>query len=339
MKTFPAVMVRVVAALLFGAALVAVIAQPKTPEAAQTPPKGTPAAQQQPMQAQPAGVPVPGLGVMVHYLPDKQSIREVMRFDVESFANQLAEMRVSHLILTLGQNNGQYIAPNSALEVLCPASAKNRSPRDLPLEIGQALRSRGIAMILYLPFRAPQSDRYLMDCLGDVNEQQPPPAKFIAAWSSVIRDWSEHYGPLAAGWWFDGTYNTTGVTTAGWEQLCGAARSGAANRLLAFNAGEGAQRFSLKSVPCQNLMAGEYMEPPAHPEAPPSELMFHVLTPLTASWGREAPARFTAGQLRNWISEAAAARGLLTLDMPVDATGRFMPAHVALLKSVASRKP
>lgn len=339
MKTFPAVMVRVVAALLFGAALVAVIAQPKAPEAPQTPPKGTATAQQQPLQAQPAGAPVPGLGVMVHYLPDKQSIREVMRFDVESFANQLAEMRVSHLILTLGQNNGQYIAPNSALEVLCPASAKNRSPRDLPLEIGQALRSRGIAMILYLPFRAPQSDRYLMDCLGDVNEQQPPPARFIAAWSSVIRDWSEHYGPLAAGWWFDGTYNTTGVTTAGWEQLCGAARSGAANRLLAFNAGEGAQRFSLKSVPCQNLMAGEYMEPPAHPAAPPSELMFHVLTPLTASWGREAPARFTAGQLRNWISEAAAARGLVTLDMPVDATGRFMPAHVALLKSVTSRKP
>ena len=177
MKTVVAVGVRVVAAVLFGAALVAVIAQPKTPEAAQNPSKGTAAAQQQPMQAQPAGVPVPGLGVMVHYLPDKQSIREVMRFDVESFANQLAEMRVSHLILTLGQNNGQYIAPNSALEVLCPASAKTRSPRDLPLEIGQALRSRGIAMILYLPFRAPQSDRYLMDCLGDVNEQQPPPAR------------------------------------------------------------------------------------------------------------------------------------------------------------------
>lgn len=343
MNTYAAVGLRVVAALVCGAALVAVLAQPKAqqplPKAGAAAQSSAPAAPAAPAAPPAPETSMPGFGVMVHYLPDKQSIGEIKRFDVESFANQLAEMRVSHLILTLGQNNGQYIAPNSALEVLCPASAKNRSPRDLPLEIGQALRSRGIAMILYLPFRAPQSDRYLMDCLGDVNEQQPPPAKFVAAWSSVIRDWSEHYGPLAAGWWFDGTYNTTGITPAGWTQLCDAARSGAVNRLLAFNAGEGPERFATKSAPCQNLMAGEYMEPPARTAAPPSELMFHVLTPLTASWGRDAPPRFTAAQLRNWIGEAATARGLFTLDMPIDATGRFVPAHVALIKSVTARKP
>jgi hypothetical protein len=332
MKTAAAVGVRVVAALLLGAALVAVIAQPRPQAAAQK-------AAQQPQQPQAGDASMPGFGVMVHYLPDKQTIGEIKRFDVEAFANQLAEMRASHLILTLGQNNGQYIAPNSALEVLCPESAKNRSPRDLPLEIGQALRSRGIALILYLPFRAPQSDRYLMGCLGDVNEQQPPPQKFVAAWASVIRDWSEHYGPLAAGWWFDGTYNTKGITSAGWDQLCDASRSGAANRLLAFNAGEGAERFALKSAPCQNLMAGEYMEPPARPAGAPTELMFHVLTPLTASWGRDGPPRFTPAQLRNWMSEAATTRGLFTLDMPVDATGRFVAAHVALIRGLTTRKP
>jgi hypothetical protein len=286
-----------------------------------------------------AGAPMPGFGVMVHYLPDKQSINEIKRFDVEAFASTLADMRASHLILTLGQNNGQYIAPNAALEVLCPGSAANRSPRDLPMEIGQALRKRGISLILYLPFRAPQADPALMDCLGDVSEQEPPPARFIAAWSSVIRDWSERYGSLVSGWWFDGTYNTKGITPAGWEMLCSAARTGAANRWLAFNAGEGAERFSAKSAPCQNLMAGEYMQPPAHLTAPPSELALHVLTPLSASWGREAPARFTAAQLRSWISEAAAVRGLFTLDMPIDAAGRFLPAHVALMKSVTARKP
>ncbi|RSZ37260.1 MULTISPECIES: hypothetical protein [unclassified Variovorax] len=287
--------------------------------------------------AQPAPLPVPGFGVMVHYLPDKQSIGEIRRFDVESFAASLAEMRASHLILTLGQNSGQYIAPNAALEVLCPSSAANRPPRDLPLEIGRALRSRGIALILYLPFRAPQADPALMECLGDVSEQEPPPARFVAAWSSVIRDWSERYGALASGWWFDGTYNTKGITPAGWEMLCSAARAGAASRLLAFNAGEGAERFSAKSAPCQNLMAGEYMQPPAHLTASPSELTLHVLTPLSASWGREAPARFTAAQLRGWIAEAAAARGLFTLDMPIDAAGRFLPAHVTLMKSVTAR--
>jgi hypothetical protein len=316
-RPFP--MLRSLAALLLLAA---------TPLAGRAQPAGTS-----------AGAPMPGFGVMVHYLPDKQSINEIKRFNVEAFATTLADMRASHLILTLGQNNGQYIAPNAALEVLCPASAANRPPRDLPMEIGKALRSRGIALILYLPFRAPQADRALMDCLGDVSEQEPPPARFVAAWSSVIRDWSERYGSLVSGWWFDGTYNTKGITPAGWDMLCGAARAGGSNRWLAFNAGEGAERFSVKSAPCQNLMAGEYMQPPAHLAGPPSELALHVLTPLTASWGREAPARFTATQLRGWISEAAAARGLFTLDMPIDATGRFLPAHVALMKSVTARKP
>lgn len=314
MKTRTALLLRLLAVLLLGAASTTVLAQQPEP-------------------------PLPGFGVMVHYLPEKQSIAEVMRFDVEAFAASLALMRASHLILTLGQNNGQYIAPNPALEVLCPGTAKNRPPRDLPLEIGQALRRRGISLILYLPFRAPQADPYLMECLGDVSEQSPPPPRFIAAWSSVIRDWSEHYGPLATGWWFDGVYNTRGMTAADWDMLCGAARSGAPNRWLAFNAGEGAARFSLKSAPCQNLMAGEFMQPPEHLSTPPSELMFHVLTPLGTSWARPSEPRFPAAQLRAWIAEANAAKGMFTLDMPVDDNFRFLPAHVALVRSATARKP
>jgi hypothetical protein len=245
-------------------------------------------------------------------------------------------MRATYLILTLGQNNGQFIAPNAALEALCPRSAMNRPPRDLPLAIGQALQRHDIALILYLPFRAPQADPYLMECLGDISEQLPPPPRFIAAWSAVIKDWSDHYGPLAKGWWFDGVYNTTGMTPDDWNKLCGAARSGASNRWLAFNAGEGAARFSLKSAPCQNLMAGELLQPAAHLASPPSELRLHVLTPLGASWARPSAPRFSAAQLRGWIADANAAGGMLTLDMPLDNDFRFLPAHVALVRSATA---
>ncbi|MNX11939.1 hypothetical protein D3C86_417080 [compost metagenome] len=282
---------------------------------------------------------VPGFGVMVHYLPDKQSIAGIGRFDVDAFAASLAEMRASHLILTLGQNNGQFIAPNAALEALCPRSAAHRSPRDLPMEIGRALRRHGIALILYLPFRAPQGDAYLMECLGDVSEQQPPPTRFIAAWSAVIDSWSQHYGPLATGWWFDGVYNTTGMTTRDWDRFCAAARSGAPTRWLAFNAGEGAARFSLKSAPCQNLMAGEYLQPAARLASPPSELRLHVLTPLGASWAQPSAPRFSAAQLRSWIGDANARGGMLTLDMPLDADFHFLPAHVALVRSATAPRP
>lgn len=282
---------------------------------------------------------VPGFGVMVHYLPDKRSIAGIGRFDVDAFAASLAEMRASHLILTLGQNNGQFIAPNVALEALCPRSAAHRSPRDLPMEIGRALRRHGIALILYLPFRAPQGDAYLMECLGDVSEQLPPPQRFIAAWSAVIDSWSQHYGAVATGWWFDGVYNTTGMTTRDWDRFCAAARNGAPTRWLAFNAGEGAARFSLKSAPCQNLMAGEYLQPAARLASPPSELRLHVLTPLGASWAQPSAPRFSATQLRSWIGDANARGGMLTLDMPLDADFHFLPAHVALVRSATAPRP
>ena len=277
-----------------------------------------------------------GFGVMVHYLPDKQSIGEIGRFDVEALAASLAEMRASYLILTLGQNNGQFIAPNAALETLCPRSARNRPSRDLPLAIGRALQRHGISLILYLPFRAPQGDAYLMECLGDVSEQQPPPPRFISAWSAVIKDWSDHYGPLATGWWFDGVYNTTGMTAEDWNKFCAATRSGASNRWLAFNAGEGPARFSLKSAPCQNLMAGELLQPAARLASPPSELKLHVLTPLGKSWAQPSAPRFSAAQVRSWIADANAAGGMLTLDMPLDSDFRFLPAHVALVRSATA---
>ena len=289
-----------------------------------------------------AAPPVTGFGVMVHYLPDKQTIADVARFDAEALAASLARMRASYLILTLGQNNGQFIAPNAALELLCPGSIENRPPRDLPMEIGRALQRRGIGLVLYLPFRAPQGDAYLMDCLGDVSEQQPPPARFIAGWTAVVREWSEHYGALAKGWWFDGVYNTKGMSAEDWNGLCAAARTGAPKRWLAFNSGEGPQRFSSKAAPCQNLMAGELLQPPAPsvPSTPPaSGLAFHVLTPLGASWAQTTAPRFTAAQVRDWIADAKARGGLFTLDLPLDSDYRFLPTHVALVRSATAPRP
>jgi hypothetical protein len=63
-----------------------------------------------------------------------------------------------------------------------------------------------------------------------------------------------------------------------------------------------------------------------------------VLTPLSASWGQVAPARFTAAQVRGWIADAKARDGLFTLEMPLDANFRFLPAHIALVRSATAPK-
>jgi hypothetical protein len=73
--------------------------------------------------------------------------------------------------------------------------------------------------------------------------------------------------------------------------------------------------------------------------APGAGLTFHVLTPLGASWAQTTPPRFTAAQVRDWIADAKARGGLFTLDLPLDADFRFLPSHVALVRSATAPRP
>ncbi|WPB55486.1 hypothetical protein [Xylophilus sp. GOD-11R] len=275
----------------------------------------------------------PAFGVMIHYLPGRGEVRPWLKPEVEGLANALAEMRASYLIVTLGQNNGQYIAPNASMVALCPKAMVNEPRQDLPLELGRALAARGIGLMLYLPFRAPQADRYLMDCLGDVDEQSATSAGFIRNWSKVIGYWSAHYGPLLKGWWFDGVYNTSGMSGEDWRTLCAAANRGGRDRLLAFNSGEGLQRFQTRSAPCQNLAAGELLDVPAGLRAADAAPRFHVATPLAQTWGRPGPARWSSAEIRQRIADARAANGLFTLDIPLPRDLQIAPEQVALVRS------
>lgn len=272
-------------------------------------------------------------GVMLHYLPGKGYATPWSKPDIDGLVQSLADMHAGYLILTLGQNNGQFNSPNSALVEICPGARANEPRQDLPLGIGKALAVKRIKLILYLPFRAPQDDAYLMACLGDKNEQRPTSSQFIANWSAVIAYWAQHYGQLVQGWWFDGVYNTSGMSRRDWSTFCAAANKGANGRLLAFNAGEGRDRFSLSSAPCQNLMAGEFLTVPANLAPVSSPLKFHIATPLTASWGRPGPARFTSADLRKQITAARSAEGMFTLDMPLSPSRNFYAEHVALVKN------
>jgi hypothetical protein len=280
----------------------------------------------------------PAFGVMVHYLPAKGTLPAVDQSAIARFADDLQKMGAEYFIFTLGQNNGQFIAPNQALVDLCPFARLNEPAVDLPMLIGRALSKRGIGLVLYLPFRSPQGDRELMRCLGDGPEQTPTNSTFISNWSAVIRYWSLHYGTLAKGWWFDGVYNTTGMSAKDWSVICEASRAGDKTRWLAFNAGEGLQRFDRVSAPCQDVMAGEMMDLPtkASVQAASKDIRFHVLTPLTDSWGRGGNARYTSSEIRQSVALAKSVGGMLTLDIPVNNRFQLDARHVELVRQAMS---
>ena len=82
--------------------------------------------------------------------------RAIESFDVVRFAESVASTRAGYVIFTVGQHWGKYCAPNSAYEKLL--GVKNgvwTSKRDLILEIGRELETRGIRLIIYMTARAP----------------------------------------------------------------------------------------------------------------------------------------------------------------------------------------
>jgi hypothetical protein len=99
-------------------------------------------------------------GVFMHFLPaDANGLGLVEKFDVEVLADQLKDAGAKYFVLTLGQNSGYFNAPNAAYNRFTGYGSGERcAKRDLPLALYQALHSRAIKLMLYLPCQAPNED-------------------------------------------------------------------------------------------------------------------------------------------------------------------------------------
>lgn len=156
-------------------------------------------------------------GIMINGFPEAGTSpelwnRQVDSFDVDRLSDSVKAAGIGYVMLSLGQNSGHYCAPNKTYDDLLAKAGRQPaesllSKRDLPLELGRALKKRGIGFLLYLPMRSPQMDPFAMKALGDSTKQlQPATQAFTKNWQAIIREWSLRYGDLCMGWWFDGCY-------------------------------------------------------------------------------------------------------------------------------------
>ncbi len=109
-------------------------------------------------------------GVMCHYLGSPPSSTggkdltseawnaQVDAFDVDGLAEQLADIGVPYLYITLGQNSGHYLAPNTAYDKYVGIDPSKCSRRDLVSDLYDALAPKGIELMLYVPNSAPGAD-------------------------------------------------------------------------------------------------------------------------------------------------------------------------------------
>ncbi len=334
-----------------------------------------------------------GYGLMFHYEAFRNHNPEsfnkaVDSFDVKRFGDDVTASGAGHVIFAVGQNWGRYCAPNRAYEKrLNVEPGVWTSKRDLILEIGRELKSRDVRLILYMTARAPMRHYHIIEAMDDTlptingkpsgpkvnplshprklkgfrrSENQAPTAAFLKTWGEVCGEWSQRYGGLVSGWWFDGyklemknAYTPLQKEQHNIDTWVTAVRSGNPEVELAFNAGAH-PILSLctkgRLCPHQTFTSGENHEfyaktkkgrgaaltPKNFPA--PEGVVWHLLLPLSDGWNAGTTSRFARATLRKHIDVINAESGAVTLDIPIAANGAIPAAVLSTLKSLAQER-
>ena len=328
-------------------------------------------------------------GLMFHYEAfkshsSKSYNQTIDSFDVVRFAEAVESSRADYIIFVIGQHWGKYCAPNSAYEKLLgvPNGAWT-SRRDLIMEIGQELAKRNIKLILYMTARAPMRHYKIIAAMGDTlpsingkpagpnvnplshprkvkgflrSENQPPNPTFLKNWGDVCGEWSQRYGKLVSGWWFDGykmemkdAYEGLKKEKHNIDTWVAAVRSGNPAAELAFNAGAH-PILSLctqgKLCPHQTFTSGENhdfrqktkkgfgkaLTPQNFPA--PQGVIWHLLLPVSKGWGAGEQSRFDLKTLQDRISQINLEGGVVTLDVPIAPNGSIPPQVLGVLQQL-----
>jgi hypothetical protein len=255
-------------------------------------------------------------GVFMHFLPgNAERLARVEQFDVTALAKQLESMGAGYFVITLGQNSGYFISPNSTYDKSTGYRAGERcSKRDLPLDLSAALKPRGIRLMLYLPCQTPNRDARAQKAFGlpQGAADQPIDVAFARKWAGVIQEWSDRYGDRVAGWWFDGGYAHIRFNEDIARIYARTVKHGNPHAIVTFNPGVRVVRHTK----VEDYTAGELNEP--FDSVPASRWLdgsqWHALTYLGSNWSRR-DTRYPTDRWVQWVREVVAHEGVVTLDM------------------------
>lgn len=280
-------------------------------------------------------------GVFIHFLPgDAESLARVQEFDVETLSSQLEELGAKYLVITLGQNSGFFNSPNTTYNHYTGYSPGERcSTRDLPLDLYQALKPKGIKLMLYLPCQTPNRDSRAQKAFGlpEGKRDQPIDLEFAQKWAHVIQEWSDRYGDKVSGWWFDGAYGRVHFNEQIAQVYAAAAKHGNPKAIVTFNPGV----KLIRHTQAEDYTAGELNDPfgvlPSSRRVEGSQ--WHALTYMGSRWSAR-DTRFPSEQWARWVSTAVSRGGVVTLDMgpnwdpQVGPIGSLAQAQIEQLRAV-----
>jgi hypothetical protein len=216
------------------------------------------------------------------------------------------------------------------------------SRRDLVSDLSDALKKRGVKLIVYLPSGAPGGDRVAREALQWHNGPGDYPNKeFQQKWEAIIADWSNRWGDKVVGWWFDGCYwpNTMyrSPEPPNFQSFAAAARAGNPLSAVAFNPGVVPRLISM--TPYEDYTAGEISDPSTvtirrtDPNGMLDGRQSHVLSYLGRTWGVGQP-RFSNERAIEFSQNVRKPGGVVTWDVPIQSTGRIPDAFIEQLQAI-----
>ena len=175
-------------------------------------------------------------GIMVHWTSEsmprhgdrKPYAEAVDAFNVEAFAEQMAQTGAGFVVFTTSHAEQVFPAPLASLDAVLPARTTRR---DLVADLAAALERRGLRLMLYHHLGSSRDPEWLRASgFWDTDT-----TRFFAHWRAIIGEAGARYGDRLAGWWFDDGSVTFYAHGAPWEELARAARAGNPNSLIGFN--------------------------------------------------------------------------------------------------------
>lgn len=196
-------------------------------------------------------------------LPFDEAVR---RFDVDAFAEQVAETGAGHVLFTVSHYSHRMCCPNPEADRILNGRT---SDRDLLMELADALAAKNIRLMLYY---LSVCDRNWSKAIG--SRAKDP--RFFDNWMRVISWMGEHYREKVIAWWFDAGYDIAKCGNPPWKEMTAAAKSGFAGRLVCYNSGIEHLRHV---TPYQDYWAGETVRLNYIPRGPSANgLPWHAFT-------------------------------------------------------------
>lgn len=278
-------------------------------------------------------------------------------FDAEALAECVAATGAGYLFLTVGQGTGHYCSPNATYDRLTGVEPSKCSRRDLILDLADALRARGVRMMVYTNSDGPYFDGVAARALGyrppwgkeiaeavgvhlkpDDGEGDPRLAEFQRNWQAIHREWSLRWGDRVHGWWVDGCYHADQMyrhdEAPNFASFAAAMKAGNADAIVAFN--PGVPNKVISHTEHEDYTAGEF---PRH-GLPQCEGPFidgaraHTLGFLGTLWRRGARPRFPDELVAAYTRYVNHHGGAVTWDVPITEAGTIPEPFLKQLTAI-----